>query len=177
MATDPESILGSAPILAGMSRDDKESLFQMTRRLNFQKGDTVFKIGERGRTLFLVESGEVDVFRVEDDGRKTSLVKLRPGDTFGEVAMLDGGPRQAIGVATRDSVCLTLEDSGLQYLKRTNPAVAARLFLNIAQGLAERVVHAAEELDKISRRTGPDTRSEDVASVARRSLWDRWFGR
>jgi putative ABC transport system ATP-binding protein len=65
----------------------------MTKR-HFAAGETIIREGERGEEFFLISDGEVEVIRADHE-----IARMRPGDFFGEVALISGDPRNATVVA------------------------------------------------------------------------------
>jgi CRP-like cAMP-binding protein len=65
------------------------------RKVVFHKGDTVFVHGSTGDRLFFIQSGRVEISISLADGRKAILNQMGPDEVFGEIAVLDGGPRSA----------------------------------------------------------------------------------
>lgn len=75
----------------------------------FAAGSALFVEGQRDGRVFLIESGSIDISIGSRDGQRLTLNVLRPGDIFGELAMLDGGPRTADAVARVDSRAFGLD--------------------------------------------------------------------
>lgn len=80
-----------------------------------------------GGAFFLILEGEAKVTK----GKRT-LVKLGPGDFFGELALLDGGPRTASVVATTRMVCIRIFKRAFDRLVREEPGVAAKILAVLA---------------------------------------------
>ena len=74
----------------------------------FERGDPTLK-------LYLIQSGEVNLFTAPG---RTFLVRLKPGEFFGEQALLAGGVRSATAVAASDLVCTEVTAQGLQEIVR-----------------------------------------------------------
>lgn len=70
--------------------------------VTFKKGAVLFRQGDKGDAAYLVNDGAVALFR-EQDGRRTPLATIRKGELFGEMAVIDGTPRQATAYALEDS--------------------------------------------------------------------------
>lgn len=71
-------------------------------------GSVIIREGEAGDKLYLLHSGSVEVTRLLPNGREDAVASLKPGDVFGEIALLDGSPRTRSVRATRPSVVLAL---------------------------------------------------------------------
>lgn len=82
--------LANVPIFSGCSRRELSVIAQASKEVSHREGTVVAREGERGIGLFLIIDGECTV----TIGGKVKA-KLGPGDFFGEVALLDGGPRTA----------------------------------------------------------------------------------
>src|SRR5579862_5346339 len=89
------SILNEVEHLRDLAADDKLALADKIELLRFPAGQLVFSYGDPGHALFIVRSGEVEIFLKNDQGEKVVLEISRPGDVFGEISLLDGGPRTA----------------------------------------------------------------------------------
>lgn len=70
--------------------------------VTFKKGATLFRQGDKGDAAYLVNEGAVALFR-EHEGRRTPLATIHKGELFGEMAVIDGSPRQATAYAMEDS--------------------------------------------------------------------------
>ncbi len=73
----------------------------------FYKGQTVFYEGDPGNTMYIMESGTVDIFK-EVEGETIRLATLKKGELFGEMALIDGSDRMASAVAGEDSVLVVI---------------------------------------------------------------------
>src|ERR1700758_227622 len=74
-------------------------------RRTYGTGDTIFREGDRGEGIFLVEKGCVEIFKKAPDGRKIVLGKIQVGGIFGEMAAIDERPRMASAAAMEHTVC------------------------------------------------------------------------
>jgi len=87
-----------------LRQQDWDQLFQRGRPLSFAKGDTLIARGTHGDSLFYIKQGRVEVSLVLADGSKAILNQMGPGETLGELSVLDGGVRSADAVAASDTV-------------------------------------------------------------------------
>ena len=87
--------LAMVPIFSGCTKREVSIIAQAAKEVSHRQGAVIAREGERGVGLFLILEGECEV----SVGGKRKAV-LGPGDFFGEVALLDGGPRTATVTAT-----------------------------------------------------------------------------
>ncbi|HYX68884.1 MAG TPA: cyclic nucleotide-binding domain-containing protein, partial [Terriglobales bacterium] len=126
MATDA-SVLADVPMFSLLDADERSTLSELLDDAHFSKGDTIFSFGDSGESLFLVRSGRVQVYVENFQGDKIPLAENEAGDVFGEISLLDGGPRTATAVAVEDSECLTLDRAGLLEFVTLHPHAALDL--------------------------------------------------
>ena len=101
-------------------------------RTRFKKGSEIFKEGDLGLTMYVIESGDVEVrkrFGKED----SILAKLSKGDFFGEMCMLeDETPRSATAVAITDVDVVAIDQSAFTFMLKHNPEIAIRMMRKLA---------------------------------------------
>jgi pyruvate,water dikinase len=100
---DPAAVLQRVDLFSGMDRRQTEQVSRLLKERRFAKGETVIMEGSGGAAFFIIESGEVTV-----SSKGVDVAALGPGDHFGEVALIDGGPRTATVKAATDLVCYGL---------------------------------------------------------------------
>jgi len=82
------------------------------KRSRVAPGQALFTEGQIDDRVFLVESGSIEIGLGSKEGQRLTLNVLRPGDVFGEIAMIDGGPRTADAVAREESCVASLDRRG-----------------------------------------------------------------
>ena len=113
--------LSRVPIFSGCSKRDLQTIAKAVRPVGHTAGSVVATEGEPGAGLFVIDQGEADV---TIGGRK--LNHLGPGDFFGEMALLDGGPRTATVTATTDLSLFALTAWVYRGLLAEHPSIALR---------------------------------------------------
>jgi len=93
----------------------------------------VFSQGETGDALYGVVSGRVRISASVQDGKEMFLNIMEPGDTFGEIALLDGAPRTASASATADSELIIIKREPFLALLEREPKVSAHLLQLLCQ--------------------------------------------
>jgi CRP/FNR family cyclic AMP-dependent transcriptional regulator len=130
--------LSVVPLFAGFSKRDLNRLAEETDVVAFTPGSTIVEEGLLGETMFVVLSGEAKVVQ-----GKRRLGTVRPGDFFGEVALLDGAPRSASVVAETPLEAIRLYRRTLFKMLEAEPQLA----LKILDSLVRRVRDLARSLD------------------------------
>jgi CRP/FNR family transcriptional regulator, cyclic AMP receptor protein len=113
--------LSQVPILAGCSKKDLQAIAKAVRTVTHPAGAVVATEGEPGAGLFVIDEGEADV---TIGGKRMN--HLGPGDFFGEMALLDGGPRTATVTATTDLSLFVLTEWVYRGLLTEHPSIALR---------------------------------------------------
>jgi len=137
--TDPRfvKLAETVDIFQGLSPDDVGKIFVHGMTMNVQKNQAVFEKGTVGNQMFVVLGGSFGVF----DGTK-QLATLKTGDTFGEMSLLLGEPRNATVRALEFGMIFVLDERVFQ--KLLTKRVAVQLLLNISRTLGKRL-HAANK--------------------------------
>jgi pyruvate,water dikinase len=127
---DPVADLQRVELFAGMDRRQAEQIRRLLKERRFARGETVIMEGSGGAAFFIVDSGEA---RVSSKG--VELATLGPGNYFGEVALIDGGPRSATVTATTDLVCYGLTFWEFRPLVERNGTIGWKLLQALAKQL------------------------------------------
>src|SRR5271165_1270829 len=117
------AILNEIEHLRQLKREEKAALAEKIDLLRYSAGQPVFNYGDPGHAMYIVRSGEVEIYVKNDQGEKFVLETSQPGDIFGEVALLDGGSRTAWVVALSDVELLRLDREHFEaYVREYTPA-------------------------------------------------------
>jgi len=135
MAGAPTDLLAQVPLFSGLKKKELERIARTMRERTVETNQALAVEGKEGVGFFLIESGTALV-TVGGEERRT----LGPGDHFGEIALIDGGPRSATVVATTDLVCYGLTYWEFRPLVEHNGTIAWKLLRALA-----RRVRAAEQ--------------------------------
>ena len=125
-------------VLADMEERQLASLLQYLEVVKLLPNATVFRKGDHGDAMFMVLEGEIRA-RVLIDGRESTLSTMIPGECFGEIAIIDEGPRSADVVANVESVLLKISAAALKRLFQEAPALAAPFLLALSKTITGRV--------------------------------------
>ena len=103
---------------------------------NYQSGAIIFNEGDDGHEMFVVASGEVEIF-LNQESQEHLIGVLRPGDMFGEMALVGSGLRTASARAACDDTALVcINEARFVYLVSQQPAFALSVIRTMAQRLS-----------------------------------------
>jgi CRP-like cAMP-binding protein len=124
--------LATVPLFSALSRSELRQIVQVAEELDVPPGRVLVTEGRTGREFFLILEGEATVRR---NGRKVAT--LGPGQYFGELALIDRGPRSASVESASDMKLLVLGQREFAGLLESMPGVAAKLLSGLAHRLRE----------------------------------------
>ena len=131
-ASTRESLIGGCPLFHGLEPAALGALAAAAVEVEFPAGRMIARDGEIGTGLFIVESGRVHVVR-----SGTVVARLGPGEFFGELSVLDGGPRIAAVVADEPTRCLAVATWDLERVLHDHPGAALAVLRVVATRLRE----------------------------------------
>jgi CRP-like cAMP-binding protein len=154
--SDPTPTLTTG-LFKGLSPDDTDQILGAGERSSYPAGTAIFNQGDQGDAMFVISSGEA---RVDVGGR---FHILKPGDFFGEMALLESAPRTADAVAKSDVRVLVINGSQFDEMLRKNPEIAVRIIRKYSKRLRE----ANTLLERlVGRPVDDDHHSLDATNIA-----------
>ena len=127
-----EETLARVPLFSGVKEKDLKKLDKRMQERSFDEGEVITTQGESGLGFFVIENGNATVSRNDEVVRN-----LGPGDFFGEVALIDEGPRSATVVATTDLACRGMTAWEFKPFVEEHPDVAWALLQTLVGRLRE----------------------------------------
>jgi CRP/FNR family transcriptional regulator, cyclic AMP receptor protein len=128
--TDPVAMLSSVPIFEGLSKKELNEILRAAKDVTHRQGHILAREGEAGVGFFLILDGRASVKVGERSVRPMST-----GDFFGEISLIDGGPRTATVTAETDVRTLGITPWTFKRLIEQNPAIAAKMLKVMANRL------------------------------------------
>jgi CRP/FNR family cyclic AMP-dependent transcriptional regulator len=130
--TELVELLGRVPLFSECTKTDIRSVMRHSEELRADAGTDIVTQGRPGRVFYLLLHGEAEVRR---NARRVAV--LGPGDFFGELALLDPGPRNATVTATTDVTLLAISDRMLQVALRDLPRMRRGMLSSMAGRLRD----------------------------------------
>jgi uncharacterized membrane protein len=135
-------MIAEVPIFSLLDPNECATLAQLVAPEHFAAGQMIFSAGDAGGSLYIVHSGHVQVYTQSLEGERIVLDENGPGDVFGEISLLDGGPRNASAEAIQDCDVLVLDREGVFNLVKEHPHAA----LDLLTAVGRRLRHTDELL-------------------------------
>lgn len=144
--------LACSPMFSSLTAMEREKVFKRFHLRKVPEGTLLFKGGEPSQSLYMIKSGEVEIFIQDRRERKTTLATLRSGNFFGEIGVVMNKPRMAFAKATQPSELLELtkEDMEACLLKfpKLQPIlkeISSKRLVQMRELLSQEAVEKAKE--------------------------------
>jgi CRP/FNR family transcriptional regulator, cyclic AMP receptor protein len=155
--------LRQVPLFESLDDEATHELCDLLENLDCKAGAVLFRAGDEGDAMYLIEEGSVRICVRAKDGHEVTLTELHRGDFFGEMALLGDKPRSADARVAENARLAVLSREHFLSFVRSNPNVA----LEMLTALANRLRHT----DELLRHTA--TRNVNVEEAAQLTLGNR----
>lgn len=154
-----------------LDADQRPALAEVIDYQQLTAGEQLFQAGEPGESLFIVRSGQIELYIKDTAGQKIVLTVAGVGDMFGEMSLLDAGARTATAVAIEDTGLLILDRDDLLLLFQKNPDTALHLLAGMST-----MTRKADELlrTRVSRNLNEEMEVHSTI-LQRIADWLAWF--
>jgi CRP/FNR family cyclic AMP-dependent transcriptional regulator len=141
------NFLKQSDIFYQLTPTQLELVANLCQEVVYQAGETIFKENSNSTELYIIAQGEVEILidpgmqeAASNPGNETVITKLRRGQSFGEIALVDEGFRSASARAVqKDTRLLVIQRDQLIMLCETYPQLGYRLMHNLAADLAMKI--------------------------------------
>lgn len=130
--SDEARSLARIPLFKRLEAHELEKLAREIDQVDVKAGETIFHQHDRGDALYVVERGAVRIWVKDEDLEEVTLAELRPGEFFGEMAVLDRGERSSSATAVVDSHLHRLSSEDFQNFLLAHPDCAIDVICEIA---------------------------------------------
>jgi uncharacterized membrane protein len=134
--------LRSVPLFASLGDESAGALRELLELEARPAGSVLFRQGEQGGAMYLIEGGRVRIHIEDEDGADVTLAELAAGDFFGEMSILDGKPRSATATVSEDARLAVLSRRHFHDFLGRSPEVT----LSMLAAITERLRHTDEML-------------------------------
>ena len=129
--------IAAVPMFETLDSVQAGALASLLRSVSFTAGEVIFRHRDPGDSMYIVRSGQVRIWVVDEDLKEVTLAELGPGAFFGELSMLDGSSRSANATAAEASELLRLSKSDFHEFMLKNPVVALSMMSELGTRLRQ----------------------------------------
>lgn len=162
-----ETLLEEVPFFKLLDGDERTALAAVLDETTIHTGDLLFRAGDPGDSLYLVRTGKVELWVKDHVGEKIVLAVAETGDFFGELSLLDNGPRAATAQALEDAELLILDREDLLLFLRKKPDAA----LDILTVMGQRIRNSDELVRKRVSRNANEEVEDNRSLVDKAADW------
>jgi CRP/FNR family transcriptional regulator, cyclic AMP receptor protein len=135
--SDEAQSLARVPLFKRLEPHELEHLAEDVAQVDYQAGETIFNEHDLGDGLYVVETGSVRIWVMDEDVTEVTLAELKPGDFFGELAVLDRGERSSSATALTDTHLHKLSSDAFQEFLIEHPDASIDVICEIAQRMRQ----------------------------------------
>ncbi len=147
---DLKAFLIATPFFAGLSDANLDLLVSMLVEHRLDAGATVVTEGETGRSMYVVQTGELSVSKLGDSGRSIRVAGLGPGDFFGEMTLIEPHSRSATVITESPTVLYELTARSLYTYYKADIHAYVMVMQNINRELCRRLRRADDRIAKLA---------------------------
>lgn len=140
------AVLKNNELFSALPLESVQQIARLAIRRNYPKGQLLFSQGDKGDAFYGVVAGRVRISASAPNGKQINLIDIGPSGTFGEIALIDGGPRTATAIAATETTVFVIQRGGFLGLLREEPELVMQLLLR----MCERVRWTSELVEDIS---------------------------
>ena len=129
--SDEADSLSRIPLFKRLTPEELEQLAREVDQVKFDAEEIIFNERDKGDALYVVESGSVRIWVLDEDVKPVTLKELEPGEFFGELAVLDRGPRSTNATAITEATLHRLSSDDFQAFLMQHPDVAIDVICEI----------------------------------------------
>ena len=127
------SILAKVPLFKGLGKRQLEKLARIMVDRTCEEGEVIVPQGQTGYGFFVIASGAAKAVRERSDGSEVVVNTFGPGEYFGELSMLDDGPRTVTVIATEPTRCLVLPRWNFLGVLRQDGEMTVSIMIELAK--------------------------------------------
>lgn len=138
-------LLKQSPVFSKVSMEDLRFVAQAMETQEFFSGDCIFERNDQGDHLYILVSGKVGLTLEQGKDTGNYIATLGPGDTFGEMNLLDDLPRSATAHVLENSTVLSLEKTRLKGLIQSYPEISIGMLRSLSLRIREANARLADK--------------------------------
>ncbi|MEW6431621.1 MAG: cyclic nucleotide-binding domain-containing protein [Myxococcota bacterium] len=153
----------TVPIFQDLKGRNLDILFDFLEERRWEVGDVICNEGELGRSLYVIREGEVEVVRRSSRGNNVPIVRLGPGECFGEMTLVELQPRSASVIVKKKAVTYSLTNLDLWNLYKADNFAYVIILQNITRMLSRRLRKADSRIVEFLELLEPQKKAPGAA--------------
>ena len=159
-----KTFLCATPFFGGLADQSLDRLVSMLVERRYDAGESVFREGDPGRSMYIVQSGELVVSKNAESGRSIRMTRLGPGDFFGETTLIEMQNRPStIVVQAPGATLYELTNASLYQLYKQDVNAYVMVMQNVNRELCRRLRKAEERVAEVA-----DQSRDELTQIKRR---------
>ena len=167
MSNPPADVLAHVALFALLDEQERQVLAERVEAVTFKEGEVIFNVGDPGDSMYVVSEGEVVLSIKTKTGEEMLFESPGPGDFFGEISLLDEGPRTATARAKTAVAAFQVDRGDLDELFRLKPAAA----MDLLAATGRRLRHNAMLIRNAATRNVNETEVDNRSRVMKVADW------
>jgi len=156
------SILRKVALFEGLTSRQLNIILRVLKEREYASGTRIFSEGEKGNSMFIIAEGKVRLSKVISGGEE-ALALMDAGEHFGEMALIDEGPRTSFAIAHTSCVLYELGSRAFNEVMFTHKEIAYTLLWTLVRTLAHRLRETDERLHSLLALASFGTHAETVS--------------
>lgn len=136
--------LQKVPLFSGLGPEQLQVIFNRCKRKQFPYGTTLFREKEPGNDFYIILAGSVKIFTTSPKGEEKILSTFKAGDSFGELALIDGQPRSASAATLENSIMLILSKGDFLDVLREHFDISLSIMQELSRRLRDTNEHVRD---------------------------------
>lgn len=157
-------LLNKIPLFADLHKGELREIERLIHRRQYKSGEVIFWEDEPGVGMYIVQKGEVGIYKDYADPRQKELARMEFGDFFGEMALLENDCRSATAVALGETHLLGLFHPDLFDLFERKPQLGKKMLTTLANMLAQRLRRTNAEWQELAQNSPRTARNKKALS-------------
>lgn len=140
------SCLDHVPIFASLSQEEKQEIAEIATSRSFEKGEMIYRAGDKGGTLFVLYTGRAKIYRLNANGKEQVIRLVNPGEFIGELSLFSSLPLTDNAQVLEETTMCVLQGERLKVLMTKYPSIAFK----VMDELSRRLENAEGRIEAIS---------------------------
>jgi CRP/FNR family cyclic AMP-dependent transcriptional regulator len=145
-------VMKNVPIFSDLNEKEMEELEKIIHRREYKKGEPIFRMGDPGLGMYIINQGSVNIAEENATGEVTTLAVLKNGAFFGDLALLDEAPRSASAIADENSDILGFFRPDFLDLLYRKPKMGIKILFGLARTIGERLRRTNLQLSELQKK-------------------------